>query len=249
MKSLRWLIRPALLLSVGLHVLLLLIPIPKNPTEVAQQQNQPETDAIPITQLPLQTVPPKPSPTPPSPKATPTVSPTPKVLVQASPLVPPVPPRVAAPPPVTAPAPAASPAIAPTPPATTPSPTAIATPTPTPSPSPSPQPSATPPSAFSNFPHLSGSQSGCFGLETCHQISDGSNFRIAAQTLEQQLESEGYAVRLRDDLEEAGRKVYEVSKQNETQYLSVISTDLGTTVYVLAAEPKRLQDLQAQMHS
>ncbi len=64
----------------------------------------------------------------------------------------------------------------------------------------------------------------------------------------EQLEAKGYTVRLRDDLEDdTGRKVYEVSKDEETRYLSVLSAlELGRTVYVLAAEPMTIEDLQAE---
>jgi hypothetical protein len=62
----------------------------------------------------------------------------------------------------------------------------------------------------------------------------------------EQLQTQGYTVRLRDDLEDdTGRKVYEVSKDEETQFLSILSAlDLGRTVYVLAAKPVTLSDLQ-----
>jgi len=64
----------------------------------------------------------------------------------------------------------------------------------------------------------------------------------------EQLEAKGYTVRPRDDLEDdTGRKVYEVSKGEETQYLTVLSVlELGRTVYVLAEKPMTLADLQSE---
>ncbi|WP_143467703.1 hypothetical protein [Leptolyngbya ohadii] len=81
-----------------------------------------------------------------------------------------------------------------------------------------------------------------------HSIESAVGFRDVGRTMMEQLEAKGYTVRLRDDLEDdTGRKVYEVSKDEETRYLSVLSAlELGRTVYVLAAEPMTIEDLQAE---
>ncbi|MEL7227727.1 MAG: hypothetical protein AAGL17_23580, partial [Cyanobacteria bacterium J06576_12] len=47
-----------------------------------------------------------------------------------------------------------------------------------------------------DFPHLAGAQSGCYGLENCHQLS--GNFRQAAQALVAQMESQNYQLTERE---------------------------------------------------
>lgn len=92
------------------------------------------------------------------------------------------------------------------------------------------------PLPFSNFPHLSNAESGCFGIGNCHQI-EGGNFRQAGANLVSQLEAQGYEVQQDDSLEDSGLKVYEVTKGESTQYLSLVQPRLGPAVYVLAAVP------------
>lgn len=103
-------------------------------------------------------------------------------------------------------------------------------------PSSEPEPPINSPLPFSNFPHLSNAESGCFGLGNCHQI-EGGNFRQAGANLVSQLEAQGYEVQQDDSLEDSGMKVYEVTKGETTQYLSLIQPRLGPAVYVLAAVP------------
>jgi hypothetical protein len=97
---------------------------------------------------------------------------------------------------------------------------------------------------FANFPQLANAQAGCFGLENCHQV-DGGNFRQVGTNLVEQLRGQGYRVEPRDDLEETGVKVYEVTQDETTQYLTVLSPELGVAIYVLAAEPVSVAELQA----
>lgn len=97
---------------------------------------------------------------------------------------------------------------------------------------------------FADLPLLTGSQTGCFGLGTCHEITDGTNFRTAGQTLEQALQAQGYTVKPREDLEETGRKVYELTKGNKTRYLNVLSSDVGSTIYLVTPQPVSLDQLQ-----
>ncbi|MEM7771868.1 MAG: hypothetical protein AAF327_15330 [Cyanobacteria bacterium P01_A01_bin.37] len=110
-------------------------------------------------------------------------------------------------------------------------------------PSPLPERPTNEPLPFSQFPHLSGGEVGCYGLDNCHQIQ-GGNFRQIGNDLTQQIEEEGFEVRFRDDLEDAGIKVYEVTQDDTTQYLSVLQPELGRTVYILAAEPVTSSQLQ-----
>lgn len=236
----------ALVLSIGLHGLLLGLPLPER--DVVSEQTEPEASeslepiAIRAAVLPVAAPKPTISPTPQSaPKATP--KPAPQAVAPQFPagvIVRPVP--QAAPVPAIVPSPSPVPSPAATPIVVSPSPT----PSPTPSPELSPSPTPSPDAFTANFPHFENAQAGCFGLETCRQIEGEVSFREVGRTMMAQLEAKGYTVRLRDDLaDDTGRKVYEVSKDDETQYLSVLSgLDLGRTVYVLAAEPMTIEDLQ-----
>ncbi|MEB3355097.1 MAG: hypothetical protein VKK04_00005, partial [Synechococcales bacterium] len=98
---------------------------------------------------------------------------------------------------------------------------------------------------FADFPHLARAGAGsCSGLGNCHQV-DGENFRQMGTRLVDQLTLQGYEVRSRDDLEDSGIKVYEVTRDGVSQYLSLLQPELGTSVYVLAANPITTTDLQA----
>ncbi|MEO0706889.1 MAG: hypothetical protein AAF050_14640 [Cyanobacteria bacterium J06649_5] len=95
------------------------------------------------------------------------------------------------------------------------------------------------------FPHLAEAQSGCYGLEGCQQLS--GNYRRAAQQLIEQMESQGYQLTKRDDLDDTGHRVFEViapSEPEKTYYLNVFSPDAGSTVYVLAIDILSLTELQ-----
>lgn len=224
---LRWLINPALLAALGLHAIALLLPLPawKSP-ESAQQPAPAEVDLevalspMPVPRQPVPSPPPSPAPARPAPSValrppTQSVQPVRPILPQPRPVQPPVA------------APAAPPA-----------------PSPTPTPLPSPEPVPAPAIPFADLPQLAGTEVGCFGLSTCHQLSNGTSFRAAGQTLEAELVAQGYQVRLRDDLEETGRKVYEISKDDKTRFLNVLSTDVGTTVYLVTPQPIHLAELQ-----
>jgi len=121
-------------------------------------------------------------------------------------------------------------------------PLTAATPEPTisePSPSNETLPPAPPtdePIPFSAFPHYSSRESGCYGLNNCHRVASDS-FRNVGNTLRAQLESEGFEVNPRDDLEDTGVKIYEVAQDGKTQYLSALQHPQGGAIYILAAEP------------
>lgn len=219
----KW-VRPALFASIGLHVLLLLLPLPER--SKLQEVDLAELDEVQITQPPQ----PSPKPSVPSP-----IPPTPKAIAPSPTSVPRQPQR----PIVRQPQPTQLPAIPP--PATpnaTPTPLAVSTPSLSPDPGPPPN------LPFGDVPLLAGSEMGCFGIGTCHQLNNGTNFRTAGQTLEDQLQAQGYQVTLRDDIEETGRKVYELKKGNDTRFLNVLSADLGATIYLITPQPIRLSDLQ-----
>ncbi|NJR64388.1 MAG: hypothetical protein HC772_02145 [Leptolyngbyaceae cyanobacterium CRU_2_3] len=221
--TLRWFAHPALFLSLVLHGLLLFtaLPTPSKKDEVIQ----PNAEIItPLTRLPTSPLPKPVSPTPWSPPSSPIAPPEQQLPLTAKPN-PDQPPSAL--------------------PIVRESPTLQAKSFPSPIPD-----SDTPPVTnlripFADFPDLAGSQIGCFGSNTCRQIGDGTPFRNAAQTLEQQMVSQGYKVTARSDLEDTGQKIYQlVAQDGATRYLNVLSSDVGATVYLLSPEPITLSDLQ-----
>ncbi|WP_121971272.1 hypothetical protein [Leptolyngbya sp. BC1307] len=95
------------------------------------------------------------------------------------------------------------------------------------------------------FPHLVDAQSGCYGLEGCRQL-DG-NYRQAAQQLVDQMEGQGYQLAERNDIDDAGHRVFEVTRADEpekTYYLNIFSPDAGSAVYVLALDILSLEELK-----
>lgn len=222
-RPLRWLIRPALFWAVAIHGLVLFMPLP---TQKKAEGDRSNTEVgIKIARLP-DLIPTKPilsSPTTPSPlPSQPTQSQVAPVRSVSRSATQPVLPALK-------PAPVQSSAA---------------------SPQPSTPADQAPPSAnlqipFANFPDLAGAQAGCFGSENCRQVSNGIPFRNAAQTLEQQMVSQGYQVSERDDLSDTGQKIYQLKAQDGAmRYLSVLSSAVGTTIYLLSPEPITLGDLQ-----
>lgn len=98
-----------------------------------------------------------------------------------------------------------------------------------------------------DFPHLAGATGGCFGLADCRQVPNAGSYRAVARSLIDGLKNNGYQVNLRDDLEDTGRNVYELTRPgNETgqQYLMVFSVPDGSAIYVMGREILTLADLQ-----
>lgn len=275
------LVRPMLLLSVGVHGLLLLLPIPsqenseppldKKPVRVTQLPPRPSLQPSPTVALPTpspQVQPRIPLPAKPSPtlqlntalpvKPSPRIQPSKPLVIKPSPKVeqPKLSPIAEQTTPVTSPTPTPTTVTSPTP---TPTPTAVASPTPIPTPTPvasatpTPTPSPTANSSpvkeqFADFPQLDGSQPGCEGIAGCWQAPT-TNWRIASRTLISSIEAKGYSVDELSDLEESGRKVYEVSKQGETQqYLNIFSIG-GDMVYRLAEKPLSREELNQELQT
>ncbi len=231
--SLRWLIQPALFASLGLHVLLLLLPLPDRsiPEPVAlEADTQVRVTPLPAPRTtPTASAPPSPTPSPsPQPSVLPT--PMPRQAVVQRPAV------VARPP---TPQPPALPPIQSPPASPSPSPAPLATLA-----LPSPDPVPLPALPFADVPVLAGAETGCYGLGTCHRLVGGMDFRTAGRTLEEQLKAQGYTVRFRDDIEAAGSKTYEITKDGETRYLNVLSAGLNDAVYLVTPQPISLADLQ-----
>ncbi|MGJ3253525.1 MAG: hypothetical protein ACFE0J_20685 [Elainellaceae cyanobacterium] len=234
----RWLIRPMLLLSLLLHGVFLLVPVPANQQSDDRLESSEET-SIKITQLPDRTqAPPTPdSSEPPTPDSSEPPAPKPRAsssVPSRSPSSSPIPPASPRP---TTPADSSEPSTRPD----------LAAPeTPETPETPEPPVADSTPLPFANFPHLANARAGCFGLGNCRQVEGGS-FRQVGTNLVDQLKDQGYDVDPRDDLEETGIKVYEVTHDGDTQYLTVLSPwsgETGGAFYVLAPEPITPNDLE-----
>jgi hypothetical protein len=220
------LIRPMLLLSLGLHGLLLMLP-----TSPVHQPEPPAEEKVSLTQLPTESS--SASPVAPSTRPTP-VAPTPRAVATPPPRSI-APPRVAAPPPLrTAAAP--TPALAASTPAasTQPSPAATA-------PSATPAPPADPFAA--GFPHYPNAQPGSFGLppeyESASQKTSDAMSAVAS-FFEQQLRAGGYTIA---PLQQAGRTVYQVMKGNITKTLTLIPNPDGAGTSIILSDQPLPEDL------
>ncbi|MBD1910397.1 MULTISPECIES: hypothetical protein [unclassified Leptolyngbya] len=232
---LRLCLRPWLILSLVLHGLWMLLPMPSDPPPVLEV---PEDEQVSLTDIPKVS-----RSLPASPPALPSSQPSPMVSVAPSPepvAAAPIPPSVApvvAPSPMS-PAPAAPPTLStPSPSPTTPAPSPVAPVSPVES---SPLPEETPPpTAWATFPHPQGVAT-CDGVENCW-MAPQSRWQQLFRDFEQSLQAEGYV--LNDITEQrlsntTGRRIFAVEKGNEPQYyLNMVSTPDGSTRYLNTEEP------------
>lgn len=101
--------------------------------------------------------------------------------------------------------------------------------------------------AFSpDFPHYEGAEGGCYGITACQRVRGVGSYRNVARGLVPSFEARGYAVTLREDLEDTGRQVYEMQSLDDgsTQYLMVFSDLDGSAVYVVSTRILSLNDLK-----
>ena len=219
-----------LYLSLGLHGLLMMIPIPSTP-EI--ESSSPKKEPIKVTQLPSPPSP-KPSPVVGQPKPSPTVQqnslPTTRPQVQMPPVVPSTLSNSTGRSLITE-SPKPSPSIQPNTSVFTPTPSPTPTPTATPIASPTPTPSPTPTNPFTGIPELAGVKPGCNGQQGCWQV-EGTNMRsVASDQLELFLKTLGYRLLRNEEIEDDYRSVYQVSnKDRKIEYLHLLSTDDGRTV-------------------
>lgn len=230
------LIRPMLLISLGLHGLVMAMPIP----DAKKAEIPKKEEKVKISQLPS----PVSSPTP---KATPS----PNLLTQPTPVASPLIPRSGAPvirqPPIQSPV---RQAIQQPQQNQTPAPTAQQKPSPQVSQSPSPQssPQQTTNNPFADFPIYSGAQHGSGAVLKSDYDTAGYVYYVAgemgqvAPNFEQQVKAKGFTLSpLPGD---SVFKVYQVSKGNTPpQFLHLISQD-GKTVMLLAPSQYTLEALK-----
>lgn len=97
-----------------------------------------------------------------------------------------------------------------------------------------------------DFPHLAGSQSGCYGLSNCHQTS--GNYRQVVRQLTEQMRNQGYQLTEDDTIDGIGHRVFEVVMPHEPSriyYLNVFSDDLDTAVYAITLDILSLDELKS----
>ena len=221
-------VRPMLLISLGLHGLLLAVPMP---SKHKPEPTKKEPEKVKITQLP--TTPSSPVKTAPkvSPKPSPVVTqpirPRPQPIRPAAPVIPPVAPRPKAIPRSLQPSP--------TPEQKQPSPTPQPTPPP---PTPEPTPNATVQDPFADFPFPNNVQPGSLSLlppdtdKAARNSTDGLEQVVAFYSQELPLKK----FNSKPLTDEPELKIYEVSKDSGApQYLHLISKD-GKTVILLASQ-------------
>jgi hypothetical protein len=270
---------PVVLTSIGLHGLLLLVPIQgSNSSHNKPPTPPPKEEKVKLTELPTGVLPPPapasasptasstPQPTA-SPTATPTISPTvtatptPSISPSRSP-IPNFSPKAipfdklratpsGSPKPSATPKPSDSPKSSATPKpsdspksSATPKPSDSPKPSATPKPSDSPQPSATPtppPSPVAPFTDLRypNAQPGAFDMKAiaraANQTPDGLD--KVSSFFEREFQSRGY--KATPDTGNTNRKIYEVTKDGVTKYITLFRNPSGT---VIALSDARLPD-------
>lgn len=96
-----------------------------------------------------------------------------------------------------------------------------------------------------DFPDVEGAQSGCYGVAGCRQLS--GNYRDTAERLVAQLKAQGYQITERDDIDDAGHRVFKAiapDSPDKTYYLNIFASDAGNAVYVMAMDILSLAQLQ-----
>jgi hypothetical protein len=101
------------------------------------------------------------------------------------------------------------------------------------------EPNADSSNPMSDFPHFPGAIPGCLGVQSCYET--GQSIDIASQHFQQQLPLKKYS--LTQVVNDADRKVVQISKGGAQQFLSILSEG-KTAVYVLAEKALTLADLQ-----
>ena len=219
-NSLRWFL---IFLSLGLHGLVLSLPIDRQKPE-----EKPRSTSVKLVPLPKQ--PPLAS----TPKPSPLKAPVATALSPKRALS-----RPARAPLIAAPQEPVSRNSTPTPMAT---PTPISTPTPTAT---SAQPTPTPsPDVF----QVEGAIA-CEGIKDCYAYTE-PNGRQISETLEQQLQAQGYTLQPLDLNDDTGMKVYQLFQRGRARdYLHIIWTDQGTHSLRLPEPVKNRQALVEKLES
>ncbi|MEA5464578.1 hypothetical protein [Leptothoe sp. PORK10 BA2] len=91
----------------------------------------------------------------------------------------------------------------------------------------------------SDFPHIAGSLSGCYGLENCRR-TEGENYTNVLDNLSKSLEAQGYELTPydgNDDSDVRNHRIYEMRLPNDPQagvkYLNVFGDGLKAAIYII----------------
>lgn len=228
-NHLQALIRPMLLISLTLHGLFLLMPMPEEKAKSVLKKEK----IVKVTQLALPPSKPAARTTPKTPiatrpKVTPLTSRPVQPISRRQPVIQVVKPKLVQTPPqprqvasARDPSSTASPAESPNVESTNQLVNATDTP-------------------LAEFPHFPGAKPGCLEVPSCFQTANDLE-KVAAH-FEKELPAKEFTISM--NVDEPGRKVYEVSRSDfSTQYLSLIDTKDGT-IYVLADAPRSLDELK-----
>ncbi len=216
------LVRPLVLVSIGLHAGLLLTPIPAPP--VKPKPAQPQT--VKITTLPPV-------------KASQTKSLVKNKLSAKTLLKPRLSPLVRKGLVIHRSTKKTITKVAQAPNQKTPNPQKTSQPEPFVRPAPVDEPSSDPSNPMNDFPHYPGAVAGCLGVQSCYET--GKPIDAVSQHFQQQLPLKKYTVTPTSN--DADRKVYQIHKGGVAQFLNILSEG-KSAVYVLAEKALTLADLQ-----
>ncbi|MEO0350043.1 MAG: hypothetical protein AAF282_08340 [Cyanobacteria bacterium P01_A01_bin.15] len=102
-----------------------------------------------------------------------------------------------------------------------------------------------------DFPHLTGSQSGCYGLDNC-RIAEGQNYTDALREISERLETQGYTLTPytgNDDSDVRNHRIFEMRLPSDpdadVKYLNVFGEGLKTAIYIITPRIITQEDLQS----
>lgn len=102
----------------------------------------------------------------------------------------------------------------------------------------------------SDFPHLAGAESGCYGLENCRRV-EGTNYLDALNTISKGLEAQGYELTPydeNDDSDVRNHKIYRMRLLNDpdaaVKYLNVFGDGLKAAIYIIT--PRIITQVELQ---
>ncbi|MEM7062669.1 MAG: hypothetical protein AAF572_05850 [Cyanobacteria bacterium P01_B01_bin.77] len=103
----------------------------------------------------------------------------------------------------------------------------------------------------SNFPHLAGTETGCYGLENCRR-AEGPNYLTALDEISKGLEAQGYELTPyngNDDSDVRNHKIYEMRLPNDpdtaVKYLNVFADGFKAAIYIITPRIITQAELQA----
>lgn len=103
----------------------------------------------------------------------------------------------------------------------------------------------------SDFPHLVGAETGCYGLDNCRK-AEGQNYLDALNEISQGLAAQGYELTPyteNDDSDVRNHKIYEMRLPHDpdaaVKYLNVFGEGLKTAIYIITPHIVTQAELQA----